>query len=132
VAFEVNLAGQKKPKVNSLEEAAARTVETAAAKPAEQELDIANWVADTVDVSADTKSMATAQAGATATGAPSPTEIQSASADKPEAVEGPEKPDEKKKPQPKSPSPANGMKKPKTVDSQSAAAETLRAFFNRK
>lgn len=132
VAIEVNLAGQKKPKVSSLEEAAARTVESAAAKSSEQELDISSWVGDTVDGAADTKAMKTAESGTTAIHVPSPTEVQSAPESEQEKKSGLEKADEKKKPPLKSAGPAHGLKRPKSADSQSAAAETLRAFFNRK
>jgi len=131
VAIEVTLGGQKRPKVHSVEEAAARTVETAAAKPPGAELDVSSWVTDTVDGTTDTKSMTASRTAAGVANTPPPADKTPS----PEGEQGEKETKEEKKqkkPQPASPSAIHGLKKPKAADSQSAAAETLRAFFNRK
>jgi pSer/pThr/pTyr-binding forkhead associated (FHA) protein len=126
VLLKVGLAGQKKPRVQSLPEAAARTVESASAKPPEEDLDITEWVTETVDGNADTKAMNTAQTGTVAMNTPTANEQEAT----PQGEQ--DKKQKKKKPDSKSPSGIDAAKRPKAADSQSAAAETLRAFFNRK
>lgn len=129
VSLDVNPAGKKKPKVQSVEEAAARTVQSAGAKPAGEDMDISDWIGQNPD--GDTKAMNTPQTGTVAMNTPTPaaeTPPPPDEADKHEAKQE----DKAKTPPPKSPSGVHGVKKPKTPDSQSAAAETLRAFFNRK
>ncbi len=126
VLLEVSLAGQKKPKVKSVEEAAARTVQSAANKPKEDELDIGDWLEDTVDGSGDTKAMDTVETGMVAMDTPAAEDTPA----EPESEEDSEK-DKKKAPR-KSLSGIHDSKKPKAPDSQSAAADTLRAFFHRK
>jgi len=128
ISVGVNLAGQKKPKVQSLEEAAARTAQSASTPPAVDELDVAGWVAETAET--DTQALNTAQTGTVAISTP-PTDDTPASKDEQEKEEDPQG-EKKKKPQPKASSDIHGMKKPKAADSQAAATETLRAFFNRK
>ncbi|MBN1588429.1 MAG: FHA domain-containing protein [Pirellulales bacterium] len=129
VLLEVSLAGHKKPKVKSVEEAAARTVESAAGTPADNDLDISDWLADTVDSSSNTKTMDTVQTGTASMDTTAVTKEETTSNEPEDKQEAEQKP---KKPQPKSPSGIHGLKKPKAIDSQSAAADTLRAFFNRK
>ncbi|HLA86239.1 MAG TPA: FHA domain-containing protein [Thermoguttaceae bacterium] len=132
VLLEVGLAGQKKPKVQSLQEAAARTVGSAA-KPADEELDIAGWVGEQVDGKADTKSLTDAHAGTVAMNTPAAAPVAENKAEDKKPPSPPAaQPEPQKKPPVKSASSAPGAKKPKSADSQSAAAETLRAFFNRK
>jgi pSer/pThr/pTyr-binding forkhead associated (FHA) protein len=136
VVVQVPTVAAKKPKVQSLEEAAARTVEAAASKPADEDLDIADWLADTVDGGGDTKAMDKVQKE---TVAPGETVIAKKADVFEQPAEDKEKEEEKKKEEAskkekrsKSQSGIHGIKKPKAADTRSAAADTLRAFFNRK
>ncbi|MBN2217235.1 MAG: FHA domain-containing protein [Pirellulales bacterium] len=130
ISFDVNLAGQKKPKVQSVEEAAARTVKSAGAKPGGEDLDISDWIGQNPD--GDTKAMKTAQTGTVAMNTPPAAETPPPPDETDKDKDTTEQEEKANNPQPKSPSGVHGVKKPKAPDSQSAAAETLRAFFNRK
>ena len=134
ILVQADLVAPKKPKVQSIEEAAARTANSAAEKPADDgELDITDWVTETVDGDTDTKAMNTAQTGTVATYTPStdtPSDDKK-TADAKNKIEE-EKKKKKKKAPPQKASGIHGPKKPTTADSQAAATETLRAFFNRK
>ncbi|HBO42914.1 MAG TPA: hypothetical protein DD670_03065 [Planctomycetaceae bacterium] len=129
IRIEVALTAAKKPKVETIEQAAARTVETAAAKSAKKELDIADWLADTVDGGGDTQSIEKVPGGDTAMSPPPAAEDQTAAQ---EAKDREPVEEQKKEPRRSSPSGVHGLKGPKSIDSKSAAADTLRAFFNRK
>ncbi|NLE39364.1 MAG: FHA domain-containing protein [Pirellulaceae bacterium] len=128
VRVEVALTAAKKPKVETIEQAAARTVE-AAAKSTNKEIDIADWLADTVDGGGDTKAMDKIPGGDTVMSMPAATDVQT---EAPETKAQEQDKERKKTHHDKPPSGIHGLKGPKAIDSKSAAADTLRAFFNRK
>lgn len=121
VQFTVELASKKKPKVNSVQEAAVRTVENAAT----DDVDISRWLEDN---------------GTTPPPVPhgdpklANTQIEQSLSDTTTIVPTPkteEKKDDKKK-QEKSGGPIDKKKKPMAQNSQVAAEDTLRQFFGRK
>ncbi|MBN1912356.1 MAG: FHA domain-containing protein [Pirellulales bacterium] len=131
VRLEVGLEASKKPKVQTVEEAATRTVESAGAptKAEDGELDISDWLGgDETDPMNDTQTLDRADSGTVSVGGAGTT----VSTFQPEPVEPTEeqaKPDKKSK---ETPGRLPNIKKPKAVDSQAAAADVLRHFFRRK
>ena len=129
VELEVPLAGKKKPKVHSVQEAAARTVE--AVKPAaDDEVDISDWLGDDDDSPPDTQTAEVQSLQETPTagnGIGDTTTI-------PQQEQESENEEEKKKR--KSAEAAHrfreAMKEKSTLDSTSAADDVLRKFFGRK
>lgn len=125
VELAVSVAGKKKPKVHSVQEAAARTAQSGA----DDELDLANWLGDG-DTSPGSSAHAETQ---TIPGTPLKVEPPAAAS-----------PPEEKPPEVKHASaPAKagagpgshiGFKKPgaNTSNSRDAAADVLKAFFNRR
>ena len=130
VEVTINLSGPKKPKVKSIEEAAQRTVESASKKPAdEDDIDIADWLAgeddqEVTETRTKTNILDKDELAAMLAG-------QSSTDNAEESNKGEHK-DEKdgKKKEPGRLNPA--MRKPKMVDSQAAAEDTLRHFFHRR
>jgi pSer/pThr/pTyr-binding forkhead associated (FHA) protein len=129
--FEVQLAvsvgGKTKPKVHTIQEAAARTVQTTTAK--EDEIDITRWLEDNEEEpieppkSSDTLSIKDTHT--TGHKLSDTTTIHLA----PKEDDVPKK--EEKKP-PKTHGQFDRPKKPISVDSQSAANDMLKQLFNRK
>ncbi len=136
VELAVEMAGRKKPKVESIQDAASRTVAGASeARPKDgDEFDLSDWLGEEADPLHETRpaernSAATVsiekEQDATptqATPAVKPAEQTSAQGEK-----------KLRKDEAKTPGRLpNASKKPKTADSQSAAADTLRHFFHRR
>lgn len=121
VELVVNVSGKKKPKVNSVQEAAARTVESGA-----DELDLASWLAEGETVVANSAHTETQPI-------PEPLVKQDAAP----SAEPPAKEEETKASQPAKPAkntptrPIFGNKIANSADSREAAANVLKAFFNR-
>ncbi len=131
VELEVPLAGKKKPKVHSVQEAAARTVE-AVQPAADDEVDISDWLGDDADSPTDTQTAEVQSLQETPTagnGIGDTTTIP-----QPEQEQESESEEEKKKQ--KSAEAVRRfketMKEKSTVDSTSAADDVLRKFFGRK
>jgi len=120
VELTVAVGGKKKPKVHSVQEAAARTVESA-----EDELDIFNLLGEEDEASATTRTADTTPMMEMPT-----TEIDADSTSPPNAKDS----DEKDKKDKKAPGRAGRFqaKKPPSADSRSAADDVLRQFFGRK
>jgi predicted component of type VI protein secretion system len=131
--FEVQLAvsvgGKTKPKVHTIQEAAARTVQATASK--DDDLDISRWIdgdekqPDESDPPRDSASMR----DTLITGHKLADTTTIHVVPKPGAP-APNKDD--RKPAAKAPGKFDRTKKPTTHDSQAAANDTLRHFFNRK
>ena len=132
VQIGVSLGGAKKSKVHNVEEAAARTVESAKALAAagdKGELDISDWlVAAEADTTHDTRPIDTVDKGTLTLGADQTNHWA------PPETPPPEEPEKKKEKDPKAKTPGRlpGMKKPKAVNSQTAAEDVLRHFFHRR
>ncbi len=126
VQLTVSVGGKKKSKVQSIHEAATRTVEVA-----DDELDISGWLADEGDSpttvgSADTQPFTASPtaAGGVPTDAAPPSQ---------KSTEQPEAQQDKKNAKPaKSSGPLRAARKPMAESSGSAADETLRQLFSRK
>jgi pSer/pThr/pTyr-binding forkhead associated (FHA) protein len=131
--FEVRLAvdvgGKKKPKVHSVQEAAARTVESV--KGEQEEMEISEWLGNGDDTSPSVRSSDTTPI--TLTGTTTTSTGQPAAA----ADEGPKKKEEKKKEEHKK-EPAKTVaqfqreRKPASASSGDAAADVLRHLFGRR
>jgi pSer/pThr/pTyr-binding forkhead associated (FHA) protein len=131
VHVEVSLAAPKKPKVESVEQAAARTVETAAAAPSGgDDIDISGWLGG-ADAANDTRSLDPAQQNTVAVNSDRTNAWKPPEPPEPQQAEKEEKKTDKDAKR-KQPNPPHGIKKPKAVDSQAAAADTLRHFFHRR
>ncbi|MGD0382871.1 MAG: FHA domain-containing protein [Thermoguttaceae bacterium] len=130
--FEVQLAvsvgGKIKPKVHTIQEAAARTVQTTAVK--EDDIDISRWLEDGEAEPAkrprSPDALSIKETHATGHKLTDTTTIHMLHA---ETEEGPKK---EEKPPPKTPGRFKRPKKPASQDSKSAADDMLRQFFNRK
>ncbi|MGD0652926.1 MAG: FHA domain-containing protein [Thermoguttaceae bacterium] len=130
--FEVQLAvsvgGKIKPKVHTIQEAAARTVQTTAAK--EDELDITRWLEDgEAEPAEQPRSSETLSIKDTHTTGHKMADTTTIHMLHKEAEEGPKK---EEKPPPKTPGQFKRPKKPVSQDSKSAADDMLKQFFNRK
>jgi predicted component of type VI protein secretion system len=119
VRWKVDVGGKKKPKVKSIQEAAARTVESAGAGAAEGDMDVSDWLTEGEEATvSDTDPLGTV-----------PTEQVEVdpfaglmpSAGEQEEAE-PQKPSGKQK----------GPPKPMADSSRAAAADVLRQLFHRK
>ncbi len=137
--FEVQLAvhvgGKKKPKVHSIQEAAARTVETAAETDIETDddgdLDIGGWLADDEESTSATRSNDTQRlsAGETSIGTSVPAPNAPADSAAPTPAEKSKEELEKEKAK------AEKVKRLKMLmaeDTQAAADDTLRKLFERR
>ncbi len=140
--FEVQLAvgvgGKKKPKVHSVQEAAARTVESTS----DEDLDVSQWLGD--DEAATTPTADTQTTGATQPNqvfqkAEQPTaafQPESEIEPRPRKQKEPEEPENKEEEEKKKPVKVVGRfenpKKAPTESSRAAAADMLREFFHRK
>ena len=130
--FEIQLAvsvgGKIKPKVHTIQEAAARTVQTTS--PKEDDLDITRWLEDGEQEPSDPppspETMSLKDTHTTGHKLSDTTTIHLISKN---AEESPKK--EEMKP-PKPSGRLERQKKPVTIDSRSAANDTLKHFFNRK
>lgn len=136
VEVTISLSGPKKPKVESIGEAAQRTVEAASKKPVdEDDIDIADWLAGEDDQEAtetrtktnilskeDLATMLAEQSDASSAGTKN---IDGSTKD-----EKSKQDDKKDKKEPGRLGPT--IKKPKMIDSQAAAEDTLRHFFHRR
>jgi len=121
----VEVGGQKKPKVHSIQEAAARTVENV--KTGEDELDISGWLSNGQEPPRRAGAADTAPITMSATG---DTDAGKAAA-APE--EEPKKKDEKAKAEKNKPhGKFQSGKKPTSQNSGDAAADMLRQFFGRR
>lgn len=131
VEVTIGLSGPKKPKVESIGEAAHRTVESASKKPVdEDDIDISDWLAGEDDEATSETRTKTNILNKEALAELLAESSKDSGAGK-QAVDeaGKEsKHDEKKEPGRLNPA----MKKPKMVDSQAAAEDTLRHFFHRR
>ncbi len=129
--FEVQLAvsvgGKIKPKVHTIQEAAARTVQTTASK--EDDLDITRWLEDDKVQSSEPAPPHDTLRDTHATGH-KPSDTTTIHLVPPNLEPAAKKED--KKPPAKTPSRFEHPKKPSTQDSRDAANDTLRHFFNRK
>lgn len=130
--FEVQLAvsvgGKIKPKVHTIQEAAARTVQTTS--PKEDDLDISRWLEDGEQEPSDPPpSSETLSLKDTHTTGHNLADTTTIHLVPKKAEESPKK--EEKKP-PKPPGRFERPKKPVSIDSRDAANDTLKHFFNRK
>lgn len=130
VEVTVNLSGPKKPKVESVGEAAQRTVESAKQPADEDDIDISDWLATEEDpAAANTRTQTNIldkETLAEMLGEPT----KDTTLDKQSNEEEEEEDGKIEKKEPGRMGPA--MKKPKMVDSQAAAEDTLRHFFHRR
>jgi predicted component of type VI protein secretion system len=134
--FEVQLAvsvgGKTKPKVHSIQEAAARTVESTTSK--EDDLDIAGWLEEEEEKE-EKKTTNPPNMSDTMTLKDTHT-IQHKLADTTPIPMPGKDGEQKKKEEKKAPKPVGGQfnrpKKPVSDNSYDAATDTLRQFFNRK
>lgn len=128
VQFAVSVGGKIKPKVHTIQEAAARTVQTIVAK--DDDLDIAGWLED------GEKEPAKPPRPLPETTSMKDTLITGHKMADTTTIPMPDKEDEKSKkeenPSSKTPGQINRPKKPVSVDSGSAANDTLSKFFNRR
>ena len=139
VQLSVEVGGKKKPKVHNVQEAAARTVETAAAADTsgDEDVDIFNLLGEEDDAPADDAAPTT-----TADTKPiSAAETASTNLDAGKAIgpsvytpeeTPPEEPKKKKEKQTSAPGRFQKTKGPTSQDTQSAADDVLRQFFGRK
>ena len=120
VQLEVNLSGKKKPKVRSVEEAAARTVESAGAKAKDEDADISSWLADDDET-------VSGRAGRDTTWVPT-NQPKPATAEKSTSDNAPSEPTQDR------PDPLAGWQEPKptAASSRAAANDMLKQFFQRK
>ncbi len=122
VQLTVEVGGKKKPKVHNVQEAAARTIETAATGDAADEEDV-----DIFDLLGDEDETKMGDTQPLSTSATDPAIVTDLRADSSEE-EPPQKPKKKEK-RKSGPKPA---KKPMAADTGSAADDVLRQFFSRK
>ncbi|MBN2291666.1 MAG: FHA domain-containing protein [Pirellulales bacterium] len=136
VELVVEMTGQKKPKVENVQEAAARTVESSSQTlPKEgDEFDLSDWLGGDADADNDTRALHQTTPGTVAfQGEQATTPTQSTSKD--EAEDDASAKDKKKSRKDEAKKPGrlpSGLMKPKSADSQAAAADTLRHFFHRR
>ncbi len=132
VRLDVPLAGKKKPKVHSVQEAAARTVETTQAA-ADNEVDISDWLGDDEESPGETKSAEVASSETTPTAG---NDLSDTTAiPQPQQPPGPKEKDKKERKKERPADFAHRLqeaRKRATADSTSAADDVLRRFFGRK
>jgi pSer/pThr/pTyr-binding forkhead associated (FHA) protein len=122
VHIVIGVGGKKKPKVKSIQEAAARTIASGAPGADEEDADVANWLMDDEEDArmSDTGTLSDVATDHVTTG-PSADVI-------PEPAPEPSQEDTTKGP----PGKFQAPKKPLAEDSRQAAADVLREFFKRK
>ncbi len=132
VELVVEMAGQKKPKVESVQEAAERTVESSTNPPAKDgdEFDLSDFLGGDADADHGTRAAVSTTDGTVAIDQDQVTTPTQATPN--EEAEETGKKQNRKDPAKKPGRLPTGPKKPKTADSQSAAADTLRHFFHRR
>ena len=136
VEWTVELSGQKQPKVEHIPEAAARTVESSNEAPPKDgdEFDLSDWLGGEADAAHDTRTVGQTSVGTASFGKDQDnTPTQSTPTGQPEEKQSAK--DEKTTTKDTAKKPGrlpSGPKKPKTADSQAAAADTLRHFFHRR
>ncbi|MEE8450553.1 MAG: FHA domain-containing protein [Thermoguttaceae bacterium] len=131
VQLVVQVGGKKKPKVHSIQEAAARTVETAVDMAADDDdLDVNDWLADDEESASATKSHDTQRlsAGETSIGnsVPAPDDATDSAALTPDEKSKEEEKEKKKAEK------AKRFQKLMAKDTQAAADDTLRKLFDRR
>ena len=126
VRVGIPVGGKKKPRVKSIQEAAARTVESAGAAAADEDQDVADWLSEGEEASAaDTHTLGAAQTERVEADPFSGLIPEEPASDAPEGEGQEEKsPEHSGKFQP--------PKKPVADNSRDAAADMLREFFKRK
>ncbi len=131
--FEVELAvgvgGKKKPKVHSVQEAAARTVETAGG--GEEDLDIFDLLGDEAEATSTTPTADTQPVSTTLTTAGGADDVTEARRDLPEE-ESRGKAKKAKQKTKAGPGRFGQAKGPTSKDTESAADDMLRQFFSRR
>ena len=128
VQLVVSVGGKTKPKVHTIQEAAARTVQTTS--PKEDDLDITRWLEDGEQEPSDPPpSSETLSIRDTHTTGHKMADTTTIHLVPTNAEEAPKK-EEKKTPKP--PGRFERPKKPLAIDSRDAANDTLKHFFNRK
>jgi pSer/pThr/pTyr-binding forkhead associated (FHA) protein len=126
VRLAVELGGKKKPKVHTIQEAAARTVESV--KGGEDESDISEWLRNGAETTPELRSADTAPITTTVTGVPAAEKAAAAPEEEPKKQKDDESKGEKDKLAGKLPR----EKKPPAGSSRDAAADVLRQFFGRR
>jgi pSer/pThr/pTyr-binding forkhead associated (FHA) protein len=134
VQLVVSVGGKTKPKVHTIQEAAARTIETTSGK--EDDLDIAGWLEDQEEKDKEKKDGPTEPPSSSGASSLKDTQTTSHKLADTTTILMPSKKDTEqkagdKKTQ-KGPSHLDRSKKPTSIDSQSAANDMLRQLFNRK
>jgi len=128
VQLVVSVGGKTKPKVHTIQEAAARTVQTTA--PKEDDLDITRWLEDGDQAPSDpppsNENLSVKDTHTTGHKMADTTTIHLV----PKKAEESPKKEEKKPSTP--PVRFERQKKPPSIDSRDAANDTLKHFFNRK
>ena len=140
VELVVEMSGQKKPKVESVQEAAARTVESSSEAPLKNgdEFDLSDWLGGEVDAGHDTRTLENNSPGTVAfeqdqASTPTTSTPKDQAKDQVEEQAPPTDKKKSKKDAVKKPGRLpSRTKKPKAADTRSAAADTLRHFFHRK
>ena len=139
VQLGVSLGGPKKSKVHNVEEAAARTVESAKAPPAaadEDELDISDWLGARGSRRDPRYAAGRHDRQGHGDRGRGPNEPLDAARNAPAGGarqgEGKARKDKEKDSKGKTPGRLPRMKKPKAVNSQTAAEDMLRHFFHRR
>jgi pSer/pThr/pTyr-binding forkhead associated (FHA) protein len=127
VQLAVSIGGKRKPKVHSIQEAAARTVAAAAAH--DDDLDISGWLEEPDSENVVPSSVKPRSADDTVTGKDLMTDTTSLPANPAKPAENPKEPE--KSPQ-KVPGKFQNARKPTAESSSSAASDMLRQFFTRK
>lgn len=131
VQLVVHVGGKKKPKVHSIQEAAARTVETAFETDDDGDLDIGGWLADDEESTSATRSHDTQRlsAGETSIGASVPAPNAPADSATPTPAEKSKEELEKEKAKAEK---VKRLKQMMAEDTQTAADDTLRKLFDRR
>lgn len=136
VELVVEMTGQKKPKVENVQEAASRTVESSSEAPLKDgdEFDLSDWLGGEVDAEHDTRTLEDNSPG-TVTFDQDQTDTPTTSTPNDQAEEQTPPTDKEKSKKDADKKPGrlpSSLKKPKAADSQAAAEDTLRHFFHRK
>ncbi|HYW79642.1 MAG TPA: FHA domain-containing protein [Thermoguttaceae bacterium] len=139
VQLVVHVGGKKKPKIHSIQEAAARTVETAVQTAGDDDdMDVGDWLTDDEEAVAATRSHDTQElsAGETSIGtaAPVPAPKPDAPAESvPAMPQGKSKAEQEKEEKEKAKAEKlKRLKKLMAEDTQTAADDTLRKLFDRR
>ena len=131
VQLVVEVGGKRKPKVHNVQEAAARTVESATA----DEDDLSRWLDDDEEEDAPAGATPPGRTGARETQTNEATRADAAAATGPSPQASEEDDQNQEKEEEKKPGKVVGVwqggKKPEAASSRDAAADTLRNFFRR-